>query len=91
MAQAKFDNNKIPTMLGTSNVDGSTPTIVTADPSTHVLDVDDDTTGSDLSGDIANRDQNGVVVFMAVSSVDGVTPVAVYADPATGKLLVNSS
>jgi len=91
MSEAQKDNNNTPVILATSNADGSTPVMVKADPSTHILDVDDDTTGSDLSGDIASRDSNGYTVMMAVSSDDGVTPVALYVDPATGKLLIKST
>ncbi len=91
MTQAKKDNNGIPVILGTSNVDGETPTPVKADPTTHSLEVDDDTTGSDLSDDIASRDNNGVTVMMAVSETDGVTPTALYTDPTNGKLLIDSN
>lgn len=90
MTEAKRDNNQIPTMTGVSNANGSTPTIIKADPTTHALQVDDNTTGSDLSGDNASRDDNSVPVLMGVSSVDGITPVPIYVDPANGKLLINS-
>lgn len=91
MAQAKHDSNQVPAILGTSNADGSTPTRIYADPTSHVMSVMDGTTGSDLGGNPAPRDQNGETVMMAVSSADGVTPVAIYADPATGDLLVKST
>lgn len=91
MADAKRDENFVPTLLFTSNADGSTPLIAQADPATGSLKVDDDVTGSDLSGDNASFDKNFVPVFMAVSSVDGVTPVAVYADSVTGKILIKST
>lgn len=91
MTDAKRDNNSITTLLGVSNADGTTPVRVKVDPSAHSIDVDDDTTGSDLSGDNAARDNSGIPVLMGVSSADGVTPVPIYADPATGKLLVKST
>lgn len=91
MAQAKRDSNFIPTLLGTSNADGTTPVAIKANPSTHVISVSDGTTGSDLSGDIASRDANAIPVFLAVSEADNTTPVAVYADPATGELLIDST
>jgi hypothetical protein len=53
--------------------------------------VDDGTGGSDLSGDIASRDDNFVPVAMVVSSSDGITPVALYADPSTGELLIKTT
>lgn len=90
MAQAAFDNNGVPTILGTSNADGSTPVRIKVDATSHALITDDNTTGSDLSDDIAGRDANGRTVLMGLSSVDGVTPVEIYADPATGALLINS-
>jgi len=91
MANAARDANYVPTLLATDNADGSTPMRVYVDPTAHSLDVDDDTTGSDLSGNIASRDANYVPVLMGVSSVDGVTPTAIYGDPATGKLLIDST
>lgn len=91
MTQAKKDNNQIPTILGTSNTDGETPILVQVNPANFALSADDDTTGTDLSDDIASRDDNGVTVLMGISSVDGVTPTAIYADSSTGKLLINSN
>lgn len=40
MADAKRDNNSIPTLLAVSNVDGVTPVVLWADPTTHRLLVD---------------------------------------------------
>lgn len=91
MSNAVFDENRVPTVLLTSSADGVTPVQLTANPTTHAVTVDDDTTGSDLSGDVASGDENYVPVFMAVSSADGVTPVAVYGDPITGALLIDST
>lgn len=88
MAQARKDENRVSSILGTSNADGVTPVVVLADPSAHSLSVSDGTTGSDAGGSNANRDNNRVTTWIAVSSVDGITPVDVYADPATGELLV---
>lgn len=78
-------------MLGVSNADGSTMLPVYIDPTTHFLAVDDDTTGSDLSGDNALRDENRVTGLLAVSDADGVTPVPVYVDSITNELLINSN
>lgn len=40
MAQAPRDENRIPTLLGTSNADGVTPVVIWADPVTHRLLID---------------------------------------------------
>ena len=91
MTEAKRDENRVPTILGTSNSDGSTPVPIKVDPTTHGVDNDDGDTGSDLSDDVADRDNNYVPVMMGVSSADGVTPVAIYADPSNGELLIKST
>lgn len=90
MANASRDENNVPTLLATSNIDGSV-VVVTADPVVHGIYADDGNTGTSLGNGDAARDENFVPVFMGVSSVDGVTPVAVYADPATGHILINSN
>lgn len=90
MANAVKDVNMAATMIAASSTDGSTPVLVKANVGTHEMKIDDDTTGSSLSGNIASRDSNGEAVMMCVSSADGITPVAVYALAASGKLLVNS-
>ena len=89
MTQAKKDNNQIPVLLGTDSTDGITPTPLKASPSTHALKTNDNTTGSNLSGNIAYRDNNGYTVMMGVSNADGVTPVPIYALLSTGALLIN--
>lgn len=90
MANAPRDQNNVPALLGALSTDGVTPTPVQADPTEHYLLVDDDTTGSDLSGDVAPRDGNLVPVAMAASSADGSTPVILYVN-ASGELLVDST
>ena len=90
MAQAKFDENSVPTLLATLDSDGTTPVAVQVNSSNHALKASDAATGSDLSGDIAARDSNSYPVLMGVSSVDGVTPTAVYAD-SSGNLLIKST
>jgi hypothetical protein len=40
MANAKRDDNRVPTLIGTSNADGTTPINIYADPTTHRLLVD---------------------------------------------------
>jgi hypothetical protein len=88
---AKRDNNQNTVILGISNTDGLTPIQITADPSTHEINVDNGDTGSDLSGDNALRDENHITTLLAVSSDDGVTPVPLYTDPANGNLLIKST
>lgn len=90
MAEAIKDNNKVPTIMGVLNTDGTTPTRLTADPATHILQVMNDITGSDLGTDNASRDNSGIPTSLAVSSVDEATPVLLYVD-SNGFLLVDAS
>ncbi len=100
MANAARDNNNVPTLLGALSTDGTTPTKVKVNASTHALKVEDNTTGTDHGVAAAPRDQNNIPVLLAVSSttatvggidyVAGVTPVVVYAD-VDGNLLVDSN
>lgn len=89
MANAKRDENNVPTLIAGLNTNGSTIVRVKANPSNHGLKVSDDTTGTDHGPANALRDENSVPVIMAVSSADGVTPVVVYAD-SSGNLLIDS-
>lgn len=88
--EAKRDQNHVPTILGTLDSDGMTPVVLYADPTTHRLKVDDDTTGIDLGGEIANRDENHVTTLIAVQSDDEETPITVYGN-VDNKLLIDSS
>lgn len=88
--QAKRDQNHVPTLLGTLNSDGTSTVLIKADPSTHSLNVEDNTTGTDNGGTIDRRDNNFVPAFLAVSESDGVTPVVVYAN-SDGELLIDSN
>jgi len=90
MANAEKDENGVSTLITALNTDGDTIVAVKADPSTHRLKADDNTTGSDFGPVAALRDENDVPTLLAVSSVDGVTPVVVYAD-SSGQLLIDSS
>jgi len=87
---ASRDENSVPTLLGTLNTNGLTPTRVLADPGNHGLQVEISSSGSDNGGTTANRDENNIPVLLAVSSADGITPVAVYAD-SNGNLLIDNS
>ena len=88
MANAKHDENHVPTLTATLSTDGTTivPIKVSA---ANKLKISDAMTGSDHGPTNAPHDQNHVPALMALSSADGVTPVAVYAD-ANGNLLVDS-
>jgi len=90
MATAKKDDNLINTMTGVLNTDGITITRIKINATTHILDVSDGTTGSDLGADNAVRDDNIVPVLIATSETDGSTPVQLYVD-SNGKLLVDST
>lgn len=90
MAEAKRDENFVPTIIGASSSDGVTPVLATITPVEHWLRVKDAATGTDHGTNVANRDQNHRPIIMAVSSVDGVTPVEVYVDD-EGYLLVDSN
>jgi len=79
------------TVLATKSSDGITPELVKANPSTHGILVNDNTTGTDESpDDIAKRDDNAVPVLMATSETDGETPVQLYVD-ADGQLFIDSN
>ena len=90
MSNAKRDENNVPTLTCVLDTDGETIVNVEVDPTTHVLRVSDDTTGSDNGPNRALRDENFVTTLIGVSSADGVTPVAVYAD-SDGRLLLDSN
>jgi hypothetical protein len=90
MANAKRDDNNVPTALGALETDGATIVPIVVNASNHSLTVDDNTTGTDYGPTNALRDDNNVPVLMAVSSADGVTPVVVYAK-ANGKILIDSN
>lgn len=91
MANAKRDENNVPTLTAVLSTDGETIVNVEVNPTTHVLSVDNDGSGTDNGpSGRALRDENYVTTLIGVSSVDGVTPVAVYAD-ADGKLLIDGS
>jgi len=66
MSEAKRDQNRIPTLLAVSNVDGITPVRLWADPVTHRLLVDLPAGSGDVSGP-AGATADDIVLF------DGVT------------------
>lgn len=90
MAYEILDENRIPVVLGVSEVDGTTTIPIKANPAVHAMKCLKGSTGSDLSGDDDARDENRKPAFFAVSATDGVTPVAVYCD-INGNLLIQTT
>lgn len=90
MSYAAIDANSNATITGLLNTNGTTITRIKATPTTHLLETNDGSTGSDHGGDHANFDDNQRTTLFAVSNVDGVTPVALYVD-SSGKLLTQST
>ena len=91
MADAKRDNNRVPTLMATLDSDGATPIRLKVNTSnSNALQADDDTTGSDNGPTDADRDANRIVVAYAVSESDGTTPVAIYAN-SSGHILIDSN
>lgn len=88
MADAKRDDNQVTTLAGVLNTDGTTPTLVKADPTTHILDTSDGSSGSDLGNDNAARDNNSIPVAMATDSSGNKIPLYVNS---SGKLLIKST
>jgi hypothetical protein len=84
------DENRVPTMLGTLNTDGTTVVSIKVVPTTHAVKISDGTTGTNHTTTNAQRDANRVPALWGVSSADGVTPVSIYTD-VNGKLLVQST
>lgn len=86
-----LDENRIPSIIGVSENDGSTLISIKADATSHSMMVVSGLGGADHGGNPDPRDENRKVAFFATSAVDGVTPVAVYADATTGGLLIRTS
>lgn len=91
MASTPRDQNRVPTLLGTSNADGKTVLSVYANASLHALKCENGTTGSGFPYVNAERDDNRVPALWAVSNADGVTPVPVYMNSSTKALLIDST
>lgn len=90
MANAKRDENSVPTIIGALNTNGTTVVPIKINSSSNALQVDDNTTGTDHGPTNDLRDENSVHALMAVSSADGKTPIVLYVD-STGHLLINST
>lgn len=90
MTNAVRDNNGVTTLMVMSDANGVTPMLVYADPVTHAIIFDDNTTGSGPARTDALRDQNYETGLIATSNADGVTPVPIYGIAASGKIYINS-
>ena len=90
MTDAARDKNRNPTLLGTLQSDGITPTPIQVNPANLALKVIDATTGTASTLVDAPRDNNRVPVMMGVSSSDMTTPVPIAVD-INGNLLIQST
>lgn len=90
MADAAIDANSKAAITARLNTNGLTVTRIKADATTHAMQIDDNTTGSDNGGVNAATDSNDRPTMTAVSEADGVTLVALYVD-SSGNLLVDST
>lgn len=85
MANAPRDENRVPTLLGTSSTDGTTPTTIYANPTTHRLLVDSGasatttttwgSTGNTKTISDATVTATSIVVFMTATSPAGLWSV----------------
>lgn len=83
MAQAARDQNTIPTLLGVSNADGTTPVTIYADPTTHRLLVSFTGAGSGTVTDVSVVSANGFAGTVATSTT---TPAITLSTTITGLL-----
>jgi len=89
--EASRDQNFVPTVLATSDADGSSTVPVQVDSVTSSLRVNLGTTAPGVTvSAVAKRDGNHVPVLMGVSASDGVTPTPILSDP-QGALYITSS
>lgn len=90
MANGNKDQNAVTSLMGVLNTTGASVVNITANPSTHGLNISDGTTGTDHGPLVALRDDNNRPTLIATSYLDGVTPVVIYSD-SSGNLLVDST
>ena len=87
MSNAKQDANRINTMTGVQDTNNSTIVNMSADETSHRLQVTYQGTDGVSNDALANRDENYKPVLVAVSSDDGETPVELLVT-SDGKLLI---
>lgn len=85
MSNAERDENNVPTLLGVSSVDGTTPITVYANPSTHRLLVDSE---AGITGPVSSTDGNVVLWDGTTGQTVKDSTVSVSG---TGVLAVNST
>ena len=88
MTNAGIDNNSVPVAQGVLNTDGTTPKMLEANPTTHILDVSNGSTGSDFGNDWAARDDNAKTTAIATDANGATIPL--YVD-SSGNFLVKST
>ena len=88
MAEAKRDQNYVPSLLGVSNADGVTPVAIYADPTTHRLLVDLPGGGGGTVETVAVATANG---FAGASDGDPVDPVLTLSTTVTGLVKGNGT
>lgn len=88
MAQAKRDENFVPTLIGVSSSDGTTPVTVYVDPTTHRLKVDLAGAGSGTVQTVAIASANG---FAGTSDADPNNPTLTLTTTITGILQGNGT
>ena len=81
------DDNQIPVFAGVLNTDGATPTSPQIDASTHILQIENNITGSDFGNDVSVHDDNGIPTACATDISGNIIPL--YTD-SSGNLLVDS-
>jgi len=87
MAQAQRDQNHVTTLIAVSNVDGTTPVLLYADPTTHRLLVDS-AGGSGTVTDVSVATANG---FAGTVETSTTTPVITLTTSITGILQGNGT
>lgn len=90
MANAKIDDNNVPTILGTLQSDGRTLINLKINPTNGAVKYDDGTTGTASTRTTAGRDENNKTAWIGVSSADNFTPVPVAFD-SSGNILMKST
>lgn len=93
MANAKKDENGRNSIITASSANGTDILRAVADPITHVLHVEDGTSGSDNGNNLDNAmlDENSVPVWTALASDGSGRIIEVYGNPLDGAILTKST
>ena len=79
MANAKRDQNHVPTLIGVSNVDGVTPVLIYVDPVTHRVLVDSASATVTIYNDTVSGTIDGVnKTFTVPNAIAGNGAIALY-------------